>query len=94
MTTANSASMSEVPKISELDWITVGTHDCVVRHVYPQHHRSYSGVCEVVFNRAKPTTHDVDWNGTAWFFPERPDYGGYGRDGDPAVEQLKRGRYR
>ena len=35
-------------------------------------------ICKVVFNPQKPTTHDVDWNGQQWFFPERPDFGGYG----------------
>ena len=46
---------------------------------------------KVVFNPQKPTTHDVDWNGQQWFFPERPDFGGYGRDGCPFVRKLKQG---
>lgn len=48
-------------------------------------------ICKVVFNPQKPTTHDVDWNGQQWFFPERPDFGGYGRDGCPFVRKLKQG---
>jgi hypothetical protein len=79
------------PSVHPGDWIVVGNQQCVVRRVYPN--PEDSGVCEVVFNKQKPTTHDVDWNGQDWFFPERPDYGGYGRDGDPYVQQLKRGRY-
>ncbi|HHD2920640.1 hypothetical protein [Enterobacter kobei] len=35
----------------------------------------------------------VDWNGEKWFFPQRPDFGGYGRDDAPYVRQLKKGRY-
>ena len=48
-------------------------------------------ICKVVFNPQKLTTHDVDWNGQQWFFPERPDFGGYGRDGCPFVRKLKQG---
>ena len=83
--------MSEHPKIKPGDWITVGATDCVVSVVYPQN--SQSGACLAVFNKQKPTTHDVDWDGEKWFFPKRPDFGGYGQDHDPYVLQLKRGRY-
>ena len=84
--------MSDHPEIRPYDWITVGTTDCVVKTVYAA--ESKQGVCLVVFNKDKPTTHDVDWDGKAWFFPERLDYGGYGRDGDPFVQYLKRGKPR
>lgn len=83
--------MSEHPEIKSGDWITVGEIDCVVSVVYPKD--SPSGVCLAVFNKQKPTTHDVGWDGSKWVFPQRPDYGGYGRDDDPYVQQLKRGRY-
>ena len=83
--------MSEHPSIKSGDWLTVDATDCVVTVVYPQGYES--GVCLVVFNKQKPTTHDVDWDGEKWFFPKRPDFGGYGRDRDPYVLQLKRGRY-
>lgn len=83
--------MTEHPPIAPGDWITVTGTDCVVINVFKP--ASPFGVCKVVFNRAKPTTHDVDWDGTTWIFPQRPDYGGYGRDGDPYVRQLKLGRF-
>jgi len=50
--------MSEAPKIKPGDWITVGTISCVVSIVYPPN--SDSGVCLAVFDKNKPTTHDVD----------------------------------
>lgn len=81
--------MKDHPKISPGDWIYVGSTRCVVTNVYAS--TSLSGVCMVVFNKHKPTTHDVDWNGKEWYFPQRPDFGGYGRDNDPFVQQLKRG---
>jgi hypothetical protein len=81
--------MNKFPEIKTGDWIVVDGQNCVVKNVYPQN--SMSGVCLVVFNKKKPTTHDVDWDGEKWFFPDRPDYGGYARDSDPYVQQLKRG---
>ena len=77
------------PEIKPYDWIRVGNRNCVVMNIYPSN--SPFGVCKVVFNPQKPTTHDVDWNGQQWFFPERPDVGGYGRDGCPFVRKLKQG---
>lgn len=79
------------PEIKPSDWIEIGSYDCVVMKVYPEN--SLFGICKVVFNKTKPTTRHADWNGERWFFPERPDFGGYGRDDDPHVRQLKRGRY-
>ena len=81
----------ELPDIKTLDWIRVGSHDCVVRVLYSDN--SQSGTCQVVFNKDKPTTHDVCWNGTDWIFSERPDYGGYASNSCPAVRVLKKGRY-
>ena len=63
------------PDIKIHDWILVGTRKCVVRRIYDSN--SQFGVCEVVFNKDKPTTHDVCWNGEEWCFPDRPDFGGY-----------------
>ena len=82
--------MTVHPPITEGDWITVERTDCVVTNVFKP--GAPSRVCKVVFNKSKPTTHDIDWNGSKWIFPERPDYGGYGRDSDPYVQQLKRGK--
>lgn len=79
------------PEITPSKWIDVAGCACVVMKIYPKN--SPFGICRVVFNKAKPTTHDVDWDGEKWFFPQRPDFGGYGRDDDPYVRQLKRGRY-
>jgi len=78
------------PEIKKGDWIRVGATDCVVAIVYQEN--SMSGVCKAIFNKSKPTTHDVDWNGESWFFPARPDYGGYAKNSDPLVQQLKRGK--
>jgi len=82
--------MNTHPPIEPGDWIEVSSASCVVMNVFKP--SSPSGVCKVVFNKAKPTTHDVDWDGTEWFFPQRPDFGGYGREGDRFVQILKRGR--
>jgi hypothetical protein len=81
--------MMEAPKISPDDWITVDGGKCVVCLVYKPN--SHSGIGMVVFNKIKPTTHDVEWDGEKWFFPKRSDFGGYGRDGDKYVIQLRRG---
>jgi len=81
--------MKEQPTISPGACIYVGDERCIVTRIYSPD--SQNGVCQVVFNKRKPTTHDVDWNGTGWFFPKRPDFGGYARDSDPYVQQLKRG---
>ena len=35
---------------------------------------------------------EVDWNGEKWFFPYCPDFGGYSRESDLWVQQLKLGR--
>jgi len=59
---------------------------CIVRLLYAP--ESMEGVCQVVFNRQKPTTHDVDWDGETWFFPQRQDFGGYARPSDPYVQML------
>jgi hypothetical protein len=77
-------------KIAPGDWITVGTTRCVVSKVYAPDQSS--AVCLVVFNKSKPTTHDLDWDGEKWFFPERADFDGYGRISDPYVQQLIRGK--
>lgn len=82
--------MSEHPKLNPTDWIKVGNIDCVVTCVYPQN--SSSLICLVVFDKTKPTTHDVDWDGEKWIFPKRPDFGGYINDTDKYVLQLKRGK--
>lgn len=82
--------MSKPPEIHPGKWITVDSNSCVVKIVYEE--GSSSGICFVVFNKDKPTTHDVDWDGEKWFFPDRPDYGGYAKNSDPYVQQLKRGR--
>lgn len=82
--------MTTHPEIHIGDWIKIGLIDCVVSSVYPED--STSGICKVIFNKQKPTTRDVDWNGENWFFPERPDFGGYAKGMDYLVLQLKRGR--
>lgn len=73
------------------DCIRVGYRNCIIRIIYSEN--SHSGICQVVFNKDKPTTHDVCWNGTEWFFPERPDYGGYAPNSCSAVRILKKGKY-
>lgn len=78
------------PDLQIMGWIKVGNYDCVVKKILPQDYPG--GVCIVVFNKTKPTTHHVGWDGEKWFFPERPDFGGYARESDPCVAKLKRGR--
>lgn len=53
------------PELKPYDWIRVSNRTCVVMNVYPAN--SSFGVCKVVFNKTKPTTHDVDWDGQNWF---------------------------
>lgn len=83
--------MKEHPEVSEGDWIKVGNVDCIVQKLYQPD--SPFGVGQVLFNRDKPTTHEVDWDGEKWIFPERGDYGGYARPSDPYVWKLKKGRF-
>ena len=78
--------MAEHPIVREGDWLIVGATRCVVMIVYQAN--STNGVCKVVFNKNKPTTHDVTWNGTEWIFPERPDFGGYAQTSNQYVQQL------
>lgn len=79
------------PSVKSGEWIKVSGNDCVVTHVYEEGSPFGTGI--VVFNPKKPTTHDFDWDGEHWFFPKRPDFGGYAQESDPYVRQLKRGRY-
>jgi hypothetical protein len=79
--------MFQHPEVKAGEWLHVGSAACVVTNVYPI--GAKNGVCLVVFNKNKPTTHVVDWDGERWFFPERPDYGGYAKESDPFVQQLK-----
>lgn len=83
--------MVGIPKIKSGDWITVGSHDCVVTQIH--FGNPVSGDCSVIFNKNSPTSHDVEWDGEKWNFSERLDYGGYVKDSDPFVYQLKKGRY-
>jgi hypothetical protein len=77
-----------LPTVKPRDWIKVGDWDCVMKIVKEQENDCYY---EVVFNPSKPTTHEVKWVDGEWVFADTPDYGGYGRDSDPFVVQLKRG---
>jgi len=54
------------PEIKAFNWIDVGGCQCVVMAIYSAD--SNSGVCKLVFNKAKSTTRDVDWDGQKWFF--------------------------
>ena len=74
------------PIINLGDWLRVGNTLCVVMTVYQANSRD--GVCEVVFNKSKPTTHNVDWNGKEWVFSVRADFGGYAPDSNQYVQQL------
>ncbi|WFZ22230.1 hypothetical protein NFK58_13020 [Citrobacter portucalensis] len=82
--------MKQHPAVAPKDWIEVSGNSSVVMVVYPEN--SPFGVCKVVFNKAKPTTHDVEWDGEKWIFPHRPDYGGYARNDNPFVRQLINGK--
>lgn len=82
--------MKDHPVIRSGDWIHVATSDCVVTRVYPT--GSASGVCQVVSDARKPATHDVDWDGGEWFFPDGSAAGGRTLDSSPFVQKLQRGR--
>jgi hypothetical protein len=69
--------MPERPVVEPGDWISIGNTNCVVADVRQPGSVSISGDIKVVFNPQKPTNHDVEWNGEAWVFCERPDFGGY-----------------
>lgn len=66
------------PEIHVKDWIDVGNSECVVQRLLPP--GSPSGVCIVVFNKTKPTTRIVGWDGKKWYFMPSRDYGGYADD--------------
>lgn len=82
--------MIQHPSIAPKDWIEVSGQRCVVMAVYPDD--SPFGVCKVVFNKDRPTTHDVEWDGEQWMFPQRPDYGGNASKDNPFVRQLINGK--
>ena len=79
----------EQPVIKEIDWIKVGSTDCVVMRIYPVSSRN---VCQVVFDSDKPTSRSVYWDEDHWRFRESPDYGGYVSESEPSVQKLRRGR--
>lgn len=74
------------PKTKPCDWLRVGENDCVVMSVYE------NGSCKVVFNKEKPTTEIAEWNGEQWTFNNTADFGGYAKEHDRFVQQLKRGK--
>lgn len=86
--------MADRPEIKPGDWIRVGNRNCVVANVRDPGYAF--GDCKVVFDRRKPTSHDVVWNGDEWEFVDSGDQGGYA-DKDPRlneyVRKLKRGRW-
>jgi hypothetical protein len=69
--------MAECPAVKPGDWIKVGNLDCVVAVVRQPELVAALGDLEVVFDPKMPTNHDVEWNGEAWVFCKRPDFGGY-----------------
>jgi hypothetical protein len=87
--------MAERPKVFVGDWIKIGERDCVVSDVRRPDLVAFSGDIEVVFDAAKPTYHDAEWDGDKWISSKRPDYGGYAENRPrlaSAVRQLRRGR--
>jgi len=80
------------PQIKRRDWITVGNREGVVLNIYPDN--SETGFCEITYMHIcnKATRHDVDGDGTNWFFPERNDFGGYVKESDLYLQILKLGR--
>jgi len=81
------------PELRVGDFITVGKWNAIVRYVFsnPDNHPQI-GHCEVVFNEAKPTSHDVEWNGNEWVFCKRNDQGGYVHYSDRFYLMLKNRR--
>ena len=89
--------MAERPAVKPGDWIKVGSVDCVVANVRQPESVAVGGDIEVVFDPKKPTNHEVEWNGEAWVFCKRPDFGGYADRYSRlsgAVAILKAGPYR
>ncbi len=69
--------MAERPSVKSGDWIKIGNLDCVVADVRQPEFVAALGDIEVVFDPRKPTNRDAEWNGEAWVFCKRPDFGGY-----------------
>ncbi len=77
----------EIPQIEENEIIYVDGIKCIVRRLYKS--ESTLGIGEVVFDQGKPTSHDFDWKEGKWYFPDRPDYGGYVSESDPFLNRLR-----
>jgi hypothetical protein len=75
----------EKPVLSDLDWISIGQIDAVVRRIYAD------GTPEVVFDSVKPTTRPIEWDGERWSFKQISDFGGYAKDSEPSVVKLRAG---
>ncbi len=74
------------------DWISVNNLDCVVTRIYE---KPFTGMGEVVYNKDKPTTKNFDWDEDRekYYFSEERDFGGYGHERCPYIQQLKKGKY-
>lgn len=78
------------PTLKVGSFIRVGKWEAVVRHIWNNpNNNPQIGYCEVVFHGSKPTSHDVDWNGSEWVFSKRNDEGGYVQISDPFYQKLK-----
>jgi len=86
--------MAERPPIAHGCWIKIASVDCVVSKVRAA--GDAAGDCEVVFDAKRPTGRDARWNGRAWEFVRRGDFG-ISADEVPRltdyVHALRLGRY-
>lgn len=81
--------MANHPEISYGSVIKVGSITCIVRSLCNPMPPEFDSVCIVVFDEGKPTSCEVSWNGSSWYFPERGDFGGYVDKSDPLLNRLK-----
>ena len=79
--------MIDPPELKLGDWIQVGPHKGLVGLLYPPGGPFGLGV--FIYDAQKPTSHDFDWNGTEFYFPERPDFGGYADKNPMYADQVR-----
>lgn len=81
--------MANQPEVRQGSFIKVGSIKCIVRSLCSPIPPEFDSVCIVIFDEGKPTSREVSWNGSSWYFPERGDFGGYVDNSDPLLNRLK-----
>ena len=80
--------MDSHPEVKPGSFINVNGIKCIVRSLCTPT-ASLDSVCIAIFDEGKPTSHEVGWNGSSWYFPERNDFGGYVERSDPLLKSLR-----